>query len=458
MRFRNLMKTNYKNSLLVLSELISKSFSFVLFWILGIYLTRANFSEFIIEMPIIFLFSTVLSFGCPTYFLQQKNGHGGLNIENMKFSLSLVTAINIFIFLFFLFFYFIELLSFHYLLLIGVTISINLNTLLVEYLFVNKSIKLMVFINIFSKVAILTVLWVLFYFQLYRINYIYISIALINLMFIFVQINNFNFNFNFRYIINYFQFTGLLTFQAVLAFLSYICFRFFISQDNNGFLIEFSVLQTYLGFFSLLVSVSNRLIIHDLYDNLITNNFGNLLKKKILFSFRLFILMSFIYFHVVVYYLNHISLNINDNLLIEVFIMILASFFYYVSQFVSNILIYNRRFGFLLRLNLFSTLLSILLTYFCTKIKIDIAYPISLLIVNFFVFIFVLFNTKSFVWKDLIPFRYQIKIVLILILFLISQKILLVDKLFFYVINIFFLIFLLWYLIFNYIKNNRFII
>ena len=62
----------FDSLILLVNEIFAKSFSFILFWFLGIQLSKNELSEFLLEMPFIFLFSTVLSFGIATFFFEQK--------------------------------------------------------------------------------------------------------------------------------------------------------------------------------------------------------------------------------------------------------------------------------------------------------------------------------------------------------------------------------------------------
>ena len=94
----------------------------------------------------------------------------------------------------------------------------------------------------------------------------------------------FNLNLKLRIIdvIKYFKFSWILTLQHFLAYLAYVSFRYFINiSDNSNYLIEFSVLQTYMGVFALLISIANRFIIHDLYESLISNKVDNHVNHKI---------------------------------------------------------------------------------------------------------------------------------------------------------------------------------
>ena len=88
--------TSLDNVILFVNEVFTKSFSFILFWFLGIKLLKVELSEFLIEMPFIFIFSSVLSFGISTFLLDNKKNKDDFKIQ-AAVSLGIVFIANLII-------------------------------------------------------------------------------------------------------------------------------------------------------------------------------------------------------------------------------------------------------------------------------------------------------------------------------------------------------------------------
>ncbi|TCP22924.1 hypothetical protein EV195_11053 [Tenacibaculum skagerrakense] len=405
------ISSHIDKALLIVNEVFSKAFSFLLFWILGIKLIKYEFARFTLEMPFIFLFSTVLSFGCATYFLEQKKKEEALE-RNLRFSLSLVFILNIITLIASNLLCYFNLLSIENLLLLSVTISLNINNVLTEFFFVLKENKKMVYTNVFPKLSFFLILFVLLS-KNYKLNielvyYIFIGC---NILFSIHVFKYLNLNFNINEILKYFKFSWILTVQPLLIYLAYVSFRYFINFKNDSeYLIEFSVLQTYIGFFALLVSMSNRIIIHDFYESLIVNKIDSKLSSKIQFFNKLFFLFSLIYFNVVFFYLtSKLNLDSNGYMISGILIMILGSLVYFISQYTKAILVFNKKFGFLLKINILTSFLTILFSFGCMISEINILYPTSILIINLLTYILYLYRIDLNLWKKIIKMDFLIK-------------------------------------------------
>jgi len=258
----------FDSLILLVNEMFTKSFSFILFWFLGIQLSKNELSEFLIEMPFIFLFSTVLSFGIATFFFEQKKSDTGTFKKQTTFALGLVLIINLIIVTALCICFFLNFISFNYLIVFLVAVSLNINIILSEYFFVLKKYRRMVLTSITPKLLFFTGL--LFLDEYYSINknFVYLIMIFTHIVSSLHIIFNINIKFTINDVIKYFQFAWILTLQYFLAYLAYVSFRYFINiSDDSNYLIEFSILQTYMGFFALLVSVANRFLIHDLYES-----------------------------------------------------------------------------------------------------------------------------------------------------------------------------------------------
>ena len=165
--------------------------------------------------------------------------------------------------------------------------------------FVSKKYLTMGLTSITPK--LLFIIGLLFLDQYYSINknFVYLLIVFTHIVSSLHIIFNINIKFTINDIIKYFQFAWILTLQYFLAYLAYVSFRYFINiSDDSNYLIEFSILQTYMGVFALLVSVANRFLIHDLYESLIANSVNKVITYKFSLFNKLFLLMSFLYLNI----------------------------------------------------------------------------------------------------------------------------------------------------------------
>ena len=144
--------SRFSNFILLVNEVFAKSFSFILFWFLGIKLLNIELIDFLLEMPFIFIFSTVLSFGVSTFFLDQKKSDNHTFITQITFSLGLVLIINLIIVTVLCICFFLNFISFNYLILFLVAVSLNINSILSECFFVLKKYRSMALTSITPKV------------------------------------------------------------------------------------------------------------------------------------------------------------------------------------------------------------------------------------------------------------------------------------------------------------------
>lgn len=385
-----ILNKRFDNFILLVNEVFTKSFSFILFWFLGIQLSNNELSEFLLEMPFIFLFSTVLSFGISTFFLEQKKSDENSLKNQTSFALGLIIVINLIISTILIIYSFLNFISFNYLIVFLVTVSLNINSILSQYFFTLKKYRKMVLTSISPKLLFFIGLLILDGFYSVNKNIVYLLMIFTHIFSSFHAIFNINIKFTINDIIKYFQFTWILTLQSFLAYLAYVSFRYFINiSDNSNYLIEFSILQTYMGFFALLVSVANRFLIHDIYESLIANSVEKFVKHKFLFFNKLFFLMSFFYLNVVVYYSNvKLDIGITLTLFIGIFFIMAASLLNFVSQYYKSIIVFNKKFAFILNVNLFSSLATLILSYLSLLFEIDVLYSLSIVIVNLILFSF----------------------------------------------------------------------
>ena len=141
----------FSNFILFANEVFAKSFSFILFWFLGIKLLDIELKEFLLEMPFIFIFSTVLSFGVTTFFLDQKKSDNDTFKTQTTFSLGLVIIINLTIVTALCICFIFNFISYNYIILFLVAVSLNINTILSEYFFVLKKYRSMALTSIMPK-------------------------------------------------------------------------------------------------------------------------------------------------------------------------------------------------------------------------------------------------------------------------------------------------------------------
>lgn len=388
----------------MISEIFTKSFSFILFWILGIKLTGIELNEFLLEMPFIFIFSTVLSFGVSTYFLDQKKNNEILR-EKLIFSLSLVFSLNILIIILLFICFFVNILSLNSLLLTGVAVTLNLNQVLGEFFFVKKNYLRMAFTCIVPKILFFIVLLFLNEHYSLKKDVVYSLIILAHTLTSFQILTNLKFKFSINDIISYFKFTWIITLQPLLIYFAYVSYRYFLNTSNDSiYLIEFSVLQTFMGFYAFLISVANRFLIHEIYESLIEGIVLNVLPKKFLLFQKVFFLVSFIFLNTVIFYIDYkLNLEITIELFIGIYVISIASLLNYISQFYKSMIVFNKDFYFLLGVNVLTTIITLFLTYLCSLFEIDIFYPLSLVVVN--ISVFALYQSKvdiSF-FNELIP-------------------------------------------------------
>ena len=446
----------FDSLILLVNEMFTKSFSFILFWFLGIQLSKNELSEFLIEMPFIFLFSTVLSFGIATFFFEQKKSDTGTFKKQTTFALGLVLIINLIIVTALCICFFLNFISFNYLIVFLVAVSLNINIILSEYFFVLKKYRRMVLTSITPKLLFFTGL--LFLDEYYSINknFVYLIMIFTHIVSSLHIIFNINIKFTINDVIKYFQFAWILTLQYFLAYLAYVSFRYFINiSDDSNYLIEFSILQTYMGFFALLVSVANRFLIHDLYESLIANSVNKVITYKFSLFNKLFLLMSFLYLNIVVYYSTvKLDVGITLTLFVGMFFIIIASLLNFVAQYYKSIIIFNKKFAFILYVNLFSSFITLILSYLSLISKINVLYSFSILIVNLILFLFYRSKVELSFFNKLISPTFIYKMMLLLSVFLLLEYFVYTFNFFVIPINSLILFFITLDLI-NYLLKNK---
>ena len=446
----------FDSLILLVNEMFTKSFSFILFWFLGIQLSKNELSEFLIEMPFIFLFSTVLSFGIATFFFEQKKSDTDTFKKQTTFALGLVLIINLIIVTALCICFFLNFISFNYLIVFLVAVSLNINIILSEYFFVLKKYRRMVLTSITPKLLFFTGL--LFLDEYYSINknFVYLIMIFTHIVSSLHIIFNINIKFTISDVIKYFQFAWILTLQYFLAYLAYVSFRYFINiSDDSNYLIEFSILQTYMGFFALLVSVANRFLIHDLYESLIANSVNKVITFKFSLFNKLFLLMSFLYLNIVVYYSTvKLDVDITLTLFVGMFFIIIASLLNFVAQYYKSIIIFDKKFAFILYVNLFSSFITLILSYLSLISKINVLYSFSILIVNLILFLFYRSKVELSFFNKLISPTFIYKMMLLLSVFLLLEYFVYTFNFFVIPINSLILLFITLDLI-NYLLKNK---
>jgi len=446
----------FDSLILLVNEMFTKSFSFILFWFLGIQLSKNELSEFLIEMPFIFLFSTVLSFGIATFFFEQKKSDTGTFKKQTTFALGLVLIINLIIVTALCICFFLNFISFNYLIVFLVAVSLNINIILSEYFFVLKKYRRMVLTSITPKLLFFTGL--LFLDEYYSINknFVYLIMIFTHIVSSLHIIFNINIKFTINDVIKYFQFAWILTLQYFLAYLAYVSFRYFINiSDDSNYLIEFSILQTYMGFFALLVSVANRFLIHDLYESLIANSVNKVITYKFSLFNKLFLLMSFLYLNIVVYYSTvKLDVGITLTLFVGMFFIIIASLLNFIAQYYKSIIIFDKKFAFILYVNLFSSFITLILSYLSLISKINVLYSFSILIVNLILFLFYRSKVELSFFNKLISPNFIYKMILLLSVFLLLEYFVYTFNFFVIPINSLILFFITLDLI-NYLLKNK---
>jgi len=446
----------FDSLILLVNEMFTKSFSFILFWFLGIQLSKNELSEFLLEMPFIFLFSTVLSFGIATFFFEQKKSDTDTFKKQTTFALGLVLIINLIIVTALCICFFLNFISFNYLIVFLVAVSLNINIILSEYFFVLKKYRRMVLTSITPKLLFFTGL--LFLDEYYSINknFVYLIMIFTHIVSSLHIIFNINIKFTINDVIKYFQFAWILTLQYFLAYLAYVSFRYFINiSDDSNYLIEFSILQTYMGFFALLVSVANRFLIHDLYESLIANSVNKVITYKFSLFNKLFLLMSFLYLNIVVYYSTvKLDVGITLTLFVGMFFIIIASLLNFIAQYYKSIIIFDKKFAFILYVNLFSSFITLILSYLSLISKINVLYSFSILIVNLILFLFYRSKVELSFFNKLISPTFIYKMMLLLSVFLLLEYFVYTFNFFVIPINSLILFFITLDLI-NYLLKNK---
>ena len=259
-------------------------------------------------------------------------------------------------------------------------------------------------------------------------------------------------------VIKYFKFSWILTLQHFLAYLAYVSFRYFINiSDDSNYLIEFSVLQTYMGFFALLISIANRFIIHDLYESLISNEVDEYVTHKFTIFNKLFFLMSFLYLNIVIYFITiKLGVDVNITLFFGIFFIIIASLLNFISQYYKSIINFNKKFAFILYVNLLSSLITLILSYISLILNINILYSLSIGIVNLILFLFYQSKIDLPFFNRLIPFNFVYKMVSLSFLFVLVEYFVYSYDFYIMPINIL-IILLIFFDLVNYLLKNKLI-
>ena len=452
-KFSNLRLDNF---ILLVNEVFTKSFSFILFWFLGIKLLDIELKEFLLEMPFIFIFSSVLSFGVSTFFLDQKKSDNDTFKTQTTFSLGLVIIINLIIVIALSICFFINFISFNYLILFLVAVSVNINTTLSEYFFVLKKYPTMALTSITPKLLFMTGLLFLDEYYFINKNIVYLLIIFTHIVSSFHLIFNINIKFTVKDVIKYFKFAWILTLQPFLIYLAYVSFRYFIDiSDDSNYLIEFSVLQTFMGVFAFLISIANRFVIHDLYESLILNTVNEIITQKFFLFNKVFFLFSFLYLNIVVYYSTMmLNIDITLTLFVGIFFVAIASLINFISQYYKSIIIFNKKFAFILNVNLASSVITIILSYLSLILKINVLYSFSIVIVNLILFMFYKSKVDQSFFNKLVPSNFIFKMMFLLSVFFLLEYFIYISNFFVITINILILICIFLDLT-NYLLKNK---
>ena len=129
----------------------------------------------------------------------------------------------------------------------------------------------------------------------------------------------------------------------------------------------------------------------------------------------MFFLFSFLYLQVVIYYLRvKLNIDITFSIFLGMFLIVLSSLLNYVFQYFKSAIMFNKQFSYILRVNVFTTLLTGVLSVACLLLRLDILYTISMLVVNLVMYIFYVVKMDKFVLNNLIStkliYRYTILI------------------------------------------------
>lgn len=393
------------NLLLVFNEFVSKFYSFFFFATMGVLLVKDEFAKLVLEFPILFVFSSILTFSFSTFLLERLKDS---TFEKLDFRSpsSFVVLINCAIAVSTLIVYLLGLIQFHVLLIVFSTITASLNIVQTETNFVLRKYNSMTFVNVAPKLATFILAFFLAYFSKISLNLIYILFIAFNLIFSIDLFKKLNLVIAKDFALKYVHFSSALFLQQFSAFLSYYIFRFFISKNSdNNYLLEFGVLQTFLGIIYFHVSLSNRFLIFDIL-NLVKINKYLVLKYKVDFSILLLSLFSFIYFFVNVIYLSILNETIITWFtMLQIIIMLVSSWFYFFTQFKFTLLLYS---GFRKRyilLNYLTLVFTILLTYIASKLHYDILYPISLFTSSLIIFFVAYYSHGIHLFNKIFKFK-----------------------------------------------------
>lgn len=451
-----LIDQRFSKLFLFISEVFNKSFSFIIFWFLGIKLSGVELNEFLLEMPFIFIFSTVLSFGASTFFFDQKKNDQDTFHKQLTFSLSLVVIINIILVITAFTLFFLNFISLNHLLLFIVAVSLNLNTILSEYFFVSKRYFRMILTSVIPKLIFYVGLISLNEYYFINKNIVYTLIIFSHIIISSQLIFNIDFKITLEKIVKYFEFSWIITLQPILIYFAYVSFRYFIDvSDDSSYLVEFSILQTFMGFYAFLVSIANRYLIHDLYESLIEKSVGKVFVLKFSLFNKFFFFVSFIYLNITVYYsVFNLNIDITQMFFLAMFFIVIASLLNFISQFYKSMIVFDKKFKFLLLINLFSSIITIVFTYMCSILNINILYSFSIVIVNFIVFIIYKSQIDLGFFNKLIPSNFIFKMTLLLSIFFIIEYFVYVYNFYILTINIAFLLFI-FFDIFNMVMKNK---
>lgn len=380
------------NFLLIFNEFVSKFYSFFFFALMGVFLSKDEFANLVLEFPILFVFSSILTFSFSTYMFERLKE---TDFESLDFQSpsSLVLFINCGIAFISTIVYIIGIIPFHNLLIVFATITASLNIIQTESYFVLRRYKSMSLVNIAPKLSIIALAFIFAYLNKLSLNLIYILFIAFNLFFSLQVFKKVHFLIKRKFVLKYLNFSFVFFLQQFSAFLSYYIFRFFISESSdNNYLVEFGVLQTFLGIIYFHVGLSNRFLIFDILNFFKTKKYL-LLKYKVDFSIMLLSLFSFIYFIVIVVYLTILNkTSIDISILIQSLIMLISAWFYYFTQFKLTILLYSGFRKKYIYINYLTLFVSTFLTLICSKLHYDILYPITLCISSMIIYLVATFS------------------------------------------------------------------
>ena len=165
--------------------------------------------------------------------------------------------------------------------------------------------------------------------------------------------------------------------------------------------------------------------------------------------------LDHLYLNIVVYYSTvKLDIGITLTLFVGMFFIIIASLFNFISQYYKSIIIFDKKFAFILYVNLFSSFITLILSYLSLISKINVLYAFSIVIVNLILFLFYRSKVDLSFFNKLIPSNFIYKMILLLSVFLLLEYFVYTFNFFVIPINILILFFVILDLI-NFLLKNK---